>query len=576
MAYQTYSLVNLLRRLVSAANDALDNFPTAEDEHEPGQQSGIGNVALRRMSLDDPQERSRTDLCIVKGDCFRENMKEMDAVLLDIYNSNGLYLCERQEMEAKIRRHMRRTGAYAFIEELNKDNPTCIRQQLDSLVERVTTLLDDLLARQWITESHFYQMTVDRSMVRMDYGCFLPDPSQEGVPFRPFMVGCLGPLMGIARFVSRLLQPIYDEVARSTTFFQASDAVHAVELYADKHLLKPTTLFATFHVNDLCTLLPHEETIEVLERFLKENTSKGHIQGLSIHTIIELVRLVLKNQVFLFRKRVYKQIKGAIANSPLTHLLANIYMFYWQADLVRVLNEKNEVFGRCLDDVFLTWNGSNGALRSLLNTKMANREESMPITLAVGRKISYLNAKICHTQGKLKTKIDHDRDVEPRLLPSLLDHEPLMYATLIRASLIRAVLCCSTLSDFQEEHRNLEDTFFSNGLRSDYIAEKVNRFFGEFNAVALTSQSTTQDEYMSIRRGLNEYEQQQTEMKIQQRMQVQGQELWYIPSPLNGKDLLQLKEDFQRLWEHYLTHVPQLHDVSIEMVGHPKYPVYTK
>ena len=64
-------------------------------------------------------------------------------------------------------------------------------------------------------------------------------------------------------------------------------------------------------------------------------------------------------------------------------------MFYWQADLVKSLADKNEVFGRCLDEVFLTWNGSNGALRSLLKTKMANLEQSMPITLAIGRKISY-------------------------------------------------------------------------------------------------------------------------------------------------------------------------------------------
>ena len=299
------------------------------------------------MSLDDPQERSRTDLYIIKCECFRETLNDMDAVLLDIYNSNGLYLCEHQEMEAKIRPHMRQTGAYAFIEELNKDNPTCIQQQLDNLVERVTTLLDDLLARQCITKSHFYQKMVDRSMVRMSYGCFLPDPNHEGVPFRPFVVGCLGPSMGIARFRSRLLQPIFDEVARSTTFYQASDAVRAVERYAERHLLKPTTLFATFHVNDVCTLLPHEETTELLDRFLNENTSNGHVQGLSIPTIIELVRVVLKNQVFLFRKRVYRQIKGGIANSPLTTLLANIYMYYWQAELVKSFVDKNEVFGRC-------------------------------------------------------------------------------------------------------------------------------------------------------------------------------------------------------------------------------------
>ena len=96
------------------------------------------------------------------------------------------------------------------------------------------------------------------------------------------------------------------------------------------------------------------------------------------------------------------------------------------------------------------------------------------------------------------------------------------------------------------------------------------------SASTLNSHSITQDEYINIRRGLVEYDQQQREMKIQQRMEEQGQEIWYIPSPLNGEDLLELKEEFQRLWENYRVNEPQLHDVNIEVVGHPKYPVYTK
>ena len=178
MARQTYALVTLFRRLMNVANDALDNFPTADDEREPGQQSGIGNVSLTHMSLDDPRKRSRTDLCIIDGEYFQENLSDMNVVLLDIYNSNGLYLCELHEMEAKILGHMTRTGAYSFIGELSDDNPTCVRKQLDSIVRHVTTSLNDLLARQCITESQFYQMTVDRSMVRMDYGYFLPDTSK--------------------------------------------------------------------------------------------------------------------------------------------------------------------------------------------------------------------------------------------------------------------------------------------------------------------------------------------------------------------------------------------------------------
>jgi hypothetical protein len=207
---------------------------------------------------------------------------------------------------------------------------------------------------------------------------------------------------------------------------------------------------------------------------------------------------------------------------------------------------------------------------------MTKHKQSMPITVAIGKRISYLNVQIYHMQGKLKTKIDHDMDVEPSSLPYIIDHPPLMYSTLIRASLIRAVLCCSTLSDFQEEHRDIEDTFFTNGFSSDYITDKVDRFFEEFHASTLKSHCITQEEYVNIRRSLFDYDRQQREMKIQQRMEEQGQEIWYIPSPLNGEDLLQLKEDFHRLWQHYRAKEPQLHDVNIEVVGHPKYPVYTK
>jgi hypothetical protein len=390
------------------------------------------------------------------------------------------------------------------------------------------------------------------------------------------MVSCLGPWKGMARFVSRLVQPVYDEVARSTTFFNESDAVRALELYAEKHLLQPTTLFATFYVNDLCTLLPHEETIVLLERFLNENLPDGHIQGVSIETIIELVRSVMKHQVFLFRKRMYRQIKGGTANTPLTDLLANIYMFYWQADLAKRLLDNNEVFGRCLDEVFLTWNGSNSALQSLLNTTLIEHQQSMPITIAMGNKISYLNVQFYHLQGQLTTKIDHDRDTEPRLLPHILDHPPSTYSGWIRASMIRAVLGCSTLSDFQAELRAIEEIFFSNGFRSDYITEKINRFFEEFNASRLKSHSICQDEYTAIRHGLFEQDQQQTEMKIEGRRKEQGQQIWYLPSALTGEELLDFKEDVRRLWQHYQVNEPQLHEVNIEVVGHPKYPIYTR
>ncbi|CAF1387595.1 unnamed protein product [Rotaria sp. Silwood1] len=152
------------------------------------------------------------------------------------------------------------------------------------------------------------------------------------------MVCCLGLTIDISRYISRLLQNIYDQETRSTTFFKASNV----------------TLFAAVHVNDLCTLIPLEQWTESLQHFLYDYVPYEQVQGLIVDTIIELVRFVLQNQYFIFDNKIYRQIKGCGFGRALNHLLANIYMFYWQQDLVKTLVNQNEIFDRYLTEMFFT------------------------------------------------------------------------------------------------------------------------------------------------------------------------------------------------------------------------------
>ena len=75
---------------MSVANDALDGVASVDDDSEPGQQIGDGDVALSYLSLDSSQQRSRTNLCVMDGEFFRQHLHDTDTVLLDMYNSNGL------------------------------------------------------------------------------------------------------------------------------------------------------------------------------------------------------------------------------------------------------------------------------------------------------------------------------------------------------------------------------------------------------------------------------------------------------------------------------------------------------
>ena len=59
-----------------------------------------------------------------------------------------------------------------------------------------------------------------------------------------------------------------------------------------------------------------------------------------------MFRLFLKNQYILYEKQLYQYVQGGACNSSLMILLANIYMFYWQQDLLKLLTNSNEIFGR--------------------------------------------------------------------------------------------------------------------------------------------------------------------------------------------------------------------------------------
>lgn len=156
----------------------------------------------------------------------------------------------------------------------------------------------------------------------------------------------LSPTINIARHLQRLVQPIYDQAAKSITFFKGTDAIDALELYAQKGYLRSNTVFITIYINDLCTIFPHDYMIQALEYFLNIYLPTRQIQGITIETLLELVRLVLRNQIFFYQNGLYQQTKGCAFGSPLAFLLADICMFYWQKNLVNKLVEKNELFGR--------------------------------------------------------------------------------------------------------------------------------------------------------------------------------------------------------------------------------------
>ena len=160
------------------------------------------------------------------------------------------------------------------------------------------------------------------------------------------MISCDSPTANIVRLLNRLLEPIYTRVALKNTFFKGADAVQALRACMRKGHLRSTTVFARLHVKHILTIFSHEQAIQIVERFLDDHVPTKDIQGMSIATIIQLIRVVLANQWFVYNDKLYRQVHGGGTGLPLMSVLVNMILFDWEKEFVTYLQNKNEVFGR--------------------------------------------------------------------------------------------------------------------------------------------------------------------------------------------------------------------------------------
>jgi hypothetical protein len=155
-----------------------------------------------------------------------------------------------------------------------------------------------------------------------------------------------GPTTSVSHFLDHVLRHIFDRVTRQTTFVNGMDLVRQLEKYRDNGYLLSSTRFVTFDVTDLYTMIPRNGALEALGRFLMQNSTKGKIGNLSVDTILQLARLVLDTNCFVYDNTYYRQIKGGAMGSPFTMTLANVYMLECEQSLIELQLSQGELYGR--------------------------------------------------------------------------------------------------------------------------------------------------------------------------------------------------------------------------------------
>ncbi|CAF1526878.1 unnamed protein product, partial [Rotaria magnacalcarata] len=302
--------------------------------------------------------RIRREIKLVHS--IRRKLYRADHIIRVTDKSAVFHVGSMPDYERKVHDYQMKTNSYVEL----PSNPLMVTY------DKVFHLLNELRSKKMILPWQYEKMLLNKNQIKLAYLYFIPKPHKKGTPLRPI----------------------------------ASDGVHLIhrlQKYVTLDLLKSTTLFCTFDITDLYTMLPPEEVVTILKQFL-EQFGHRHVKNMSIEGIGHLARIILTEHVFVYNNKYYRQVKGGAMGSPFTLTLANIFMWHWEQKLVRRQIQGNELYGRYIDDIFLTWKEPIEQLTQVL--KEANDSHpDIKITYEISQCTSFLDLRIQNTDGQLQT-----------------------------------------------------------------------------------------------------------------------------------------------------------------------------
>ncbi|CAF3477017.1 unnamed protein product [Rotaria sp. Silwood1] len=267
---------------------------------------------------------------------------------------------------------------------------------------------------------------------------YLPKAHKPGTPLRPIISGLKHPTKKISKFLDELLRPLFNKMASNTTVTCGTEVIKQLHEWSKRNI-RQETLICTMDVMDLYTMIPQTEA----------------------EAIIRLCRFVIQNNYFSYNGKYFHQVHGGAMGSPLTLTIANCYMYFYERDIVKQVNNSNGLYLRYIDDIFIIINWPIPHLSKQIN-RWNELDLNIKLKAQVGHSTNFLDLYIENKNGELFTKVYHKPSYEPYYLPFNSVHPIRMKMNIPYAMLIRAVKYCSTFETYLNEREKLRMTLLLN------------------------------------------------------------------------------------------------------------------
>ena len=154
------------------------------------------------------------------------------------------------------------------------------------------------------------------------------------------------PSYSLSKYIASMISPL---AGKTDSFIK--DSAHFVDLVKDIKLSEDEVMIS-FDVKSLFTNVPITEAVEVIHDMLKSDETLEERTVLSPDRIAELLDLCLRSTYFSYNDTFYEQKEGAAMGSPVSAVVANLYMEYFEQIAIESSCVKPGIWSRYVDDTF--------------------------------------------------------------------------------------------------------------------------------------------------------------------------------------------------------------------------------
>lgn len=298
-----------------------------------------------------------------------------------------------------------------------------------------------------------------------------PKIHKEEIPIRPIVNFMSAPTYKLCGYLQRKIKRnIINE--HDYSVINTLDLINKIK---DKDIPQ-NSLFLSFDIKNMYTNIPISPTIKILKETLTQSKtlSKNEIED-----IVKLTKIATSQNYFKFDSSYYIQKEGLAMGSPLSGLLADIYMHNMESK--KIINEINPFYNkikywfRYVDDIICLFEGTEEESKRLLNY-INSLSNTIQFSQEIQEnKINFLDVTISKENRSHNFEIYRKPTTSDCIIPADSNHPWEQKMSTFHALTNRLINIPMNKSNFIKEKNIIKYLAFKNGYNPRMIENMIKK-----------------------------------------------------------------------------------------------------